>query len=239
VSVALGGCAGVFVTGTDTGVGKTEVGCLLLRAAVRSGMRAACMKVAETGCSDGEGSEDDRSRLVGACERALPPKLTGPYRYREPIAPRHATELAGRVFDLAAVSAGAVQLAAFSDLLLVEGAGGLLCPFPGGLDGADVARALGLPLLVVGRAGLGTVNHVLLTLREAERRGLLVAGVVLNKTTADGDPSEAGNARLIEEGTSVPILGVLPWGASAPEGELLLERVARRLSELTATSRFT
>ena len=97
------------------------------------------------------------------------------------------------------------------DILLVEGIGGLLCPITETESIADLAADLEFPLLVVARANLGTINHTLMTLEIAERRGLTVAGVVLNEVEADGgDPSAASNADEIARRTSVPVLGVMP-----------------------------
>jgi dethiobiotin synthetase len=211
-----------FVTGTDTGVGKTHVTAALLRTAASRGLRCAALKPAETGCSAGQ-DPADAAALIEACGRPLDPEDVCPFRYREPLAPAVARELRQRTFDRAVVRAARERLAAHADLLLVEGAGGLLCPYPDNLSAADVAADLGLPLLIVARAGLGTVNHTLLTLAEARRRGLFVAGVVLSETTPERDLSEHDNASLILARGAPPFAATLPHGALTAEG--LLERL--------------
>ena len=211
-----------FLTGTDTGVGKTHVGCALLRSAVAAGLRAAAQKPAETGV-DHEGLPDDARLLLEACGRSLDPEDVCPFRYREALAPAVAHERRQRRFDLRVVRAAADRLRADADLLLVEGAGGLLCPFPDGLSAADVAADLALPSLVVARNALGTINHTLLTLAEIRRRGLPLAGVVLSQTRPQQDPSEQDNENLIRERGAPPFVATLPFGATFAFG--LLERL--------------
>ncbi len=211
-----------FVTGTDTGVGKTYVCAALLRSAVASGLRAAAQKPAETGVAQ-EGLPEDARQLLSACQRPLDPEDVCPFRYREALAPAVAHERRLRRFDLDVIRRGAERLRADADLLLVEGAGGLLCPFPDGLSGADVAACLQLPLLVVARNALGTVNHTLLTLAEIRRRGLPLAGVVLSQTIAQRDASEQDNETLIRDRGAPPFVATLPFGAEFAFG--LLERL--------------
>ncbi len=211
-----------FVTGTDTGVGKTYVSAALLRSAVASGLRASAQKPAETGV-DQEGLPADARQLLAACQRPLDPEDVCPFRYREALAPAVSHERRQRRFDLDVVRRGTERLSADSDLLLVEGAGGLLCPFPDGLSGADIAASLQLPLLVVARNALGTVNHALLTLAEIRRRGLPLAGVVLSQTTPQRDASEQDNESLIRDRGAPPFVATLPFGAEFAFG--LLERL--------------
>ncbi|HEX8953253.1 MAG TPA: dethiobiotin synthase, partial [Polyangia bacterium] len=164
---------GLFVTATDTGVGKTWVACALLRAAARRGLRVAAMKPCETG--DG----DDGARLVEAAGRPLDPSLARPYRFHLPASPEVAARAEGAVVDIARIADAFTRLTRDADFTIVEGAGGLLVPVAPGVLMADVAARLALPLLVVARAALGTVNHTLLTLEAARARRLSVAGVVL------------------------------------------------------------
>jgi dethiobiotin synthetase len=202
-----------FVTGTDTGVGKTTVSCALLAAARARGLRVDAVKPAETGCLP-----DASGRLHPADGAALARAAGDPSRprallvYRRPLAPSVAAELDGTRVDLEVIEAGvrAARTAA-TDLLLVEGAGGLLVPLSDELDMADLARRLELPLLVVARDALGTINHTLLTLEAAAHRGLQVAGVVLSAAqpgTAREDAER--NAREIARRGGAPVLGILP-----------------------------
>jgi dethiobiotin synthetase len=206
---------GLFVTGTDTGVGKTTVACALIRAARRLGRHPVPFKPVETGCAP---DPDDARRLW---EAARPPaRLAEICMYALPLAaaPAQAAAAAGVTIDVGAIAARAALLAARGDLLVVEGAGGLLVPYVEAVTAADLAARLALPVLVVGRTALGTVNHTALTVRELARRGLTLAGIILVMTDPVPGPHQAGNAALIETLTGVRPLGTLPY----------LERVERQ-----------
>jgi dethiobiotin synthetase len=199
---------GLFVTGTDTGVGKTEVACALLRAARARGVDAVGMKPAQSGVEPGVLS--DAERLREACDRVEPLEAVCPYSFAAPLAPAVAARLEGRPVSMDAIVAGARALAARHAAVLVEGAGGLLVPISDGATQADLAVALGLPVLVVARAGLGTVNHTALTCEALARRGLAIAGVVLNRTGPDDDASVPHNAAEIERLSGARVLATLP-----------------------------
>jgi dethiobiotin synthetase len=198
---------GLFVTGTDTGVGKTLVSAALLRYARRLGLVPIPFKPAETGCAP---EPSDARALWRAAAPPVAEAEVCLYALRLPIAPAAAAEAEGVRIDLDRIADRADALAAKGDLLVVEGAGGLLVPYADGATGADVAKRLGLPLLVVARTALGTVNHTALTLREAERNGLTVAGLILNRTPGTDGPQEAGNAALIASLTGCQAIGTFP-----------------------------
>jgi dethiobiotin synthetase len=195
---------GAFVTATDTGVGKTFVACALARAAARRGLRVAVCKPCETG------NGDDGDRLLAACGRALDPGLVRPYRFPMPASPEVAASAAGVTIDVERIVAAHNALTADADFTLVEGAGGLLVPLAPGLLMADLAARLGLPLIIVARASLGTVNHTLLTLEAARRRGLAVAGVILTRALPSAGPDEPSNPVAIAERGQVRVLASLP-----------------------------
>jgi dethiobiotin synthetase len=199
---------GLFVTGTDTGVGKTEVACALLSGARAAGLDVGAMKPAESGLAPGQPS--DAERLRQSAGGGDPLELVCPYRFAPPLAPGVAARLAGVEISMARLLEAARTLASRHAALLVEGAGGLLVPLTPTQTYADLAVALGLPVLVVARAGLGTVNHTALTLEALRARGLAVAGVVLNRTGPDDDPSVPYNAAEIERLTGAPVLASLP-----------------------------
>jgi dethiobiotin synthetase len=209
--------AGVFVTATDTGVGKTVVSALLIRGMRRRGVRVAAMKPAETGCRRVEGQllPQDGRFLRDMAEMDEPLDLVVPERFALPLAPLVAGRLERRSVDLQRVIGAFETLRAAYDVVVVEGAGGLLVPFTE-RDGmayyiADLVHDLGLPLLVVARPGLGTLNHTLLTVREAIRGGISVKGVVINYAReAAHDLAEKTNAAVMDELSHVPILGVVP-----------------------------
>jgi dethiobiotin synthetase len=198
---------GLFVTGTDTGVGKTEIACGLLRAWRAAGRDVAAMKPAQSGVEPGIAS--DAERLAAAAATGDPAELVCPYSFAAPLAPAVAARLAGVAIDLPRILAAARELAARHEGVLVEGAGGLLVPLTPRETYADLAVALGFPVLVVARTGLGTVNHTALTVEALRARGLELAGVVLNAATAARDPSEPHNAAEIERLTAAPVLGAI------------------------------
>ncbi|MEI7706408.1 MAG: dethiobiotin synthase [Deltaproteobacteria bacterium] len=199
---------GLLVTGTDTGVGKTEVSVALVAGWRARGLDVAAMKPAQSGVVAGEPSDADRLRR--AAGEVDPPELVCPYSLRAPLAPAVAARLEGVEISLERVLACAAELSRRHAALLVEGAGGLLVPLTPRETYADLAVALGLPVLVVARAGLGTVNHTALTCEALRTRGLAVAGVVLNRTSAGADPSEPWNAAEIERLSGVRVLADLP-----------------------------
>jgi dethiobiotin synthetase len=199
---------GLFVTATDTGVGKTEVACAILAGARAAGLDAIGMKPAQSGVTAGEPS--DAERLREACGGAEPLDAICPYSFRVPLAPAVAARVEGRSVSLAHVIASARALAARHAAVVVEGAGGLLVPLTDAETYADLAVALAFPVLVVARAGLGTVNHTALTVEALRRRGLAIAGIVLNRTAPEDDPSVPHNAAEIARLTACEPLGPLP-----------------------------
>jgi dethiobiotin synthetase len=214
---------GLFVTATDTGVGKTWVATALARAAVRRGLRVAVMKPCETG--DG----DDGARLLDAAGRVLDPALVRPYQLHLPASPEVAARAEGVVVDVARIADAYLRLTRDADFTIVEGAGGLLVPVAPGVLMADIAVRLGLPLLVVGRASLGTVNHTLLTLEAARARSLAVAGVVLSRAVDTSGPDEPTNPEAIATYGRVPILGLFPHGRDADAvGDRVLDQLQPR-----------
>jgi dethiobiotin synthetase len=187
--------AGVFITGTDTGVGKTVVSCALARGLRAAGIDVGVMKPVETGVTEA-GPQDARA-LIRAADVDDDVDLVCPIQYRMPAAPEAAA--AGEGAEPKETSTDRIERA-FAELsnrhpfMLVEGAGGILVPFDPKTTMADVAKALGLPVLIVARASLGTINHTLLTLEACTSRGLDVLGVVLSHAT--GAPSEADTHNL-------------------------------------------
>ncbi len=200
---------GLFVTGTDTGVGKTEVACALLRLARAAGIDAVGMKPAQSGATDGEPT--DAERLRDACDRVEPFEAICPYVLGAPLAPAVAARLEGRTLSLPRIVDAARALAARHDAVVVEGAGGLLVPLTEEATYAELAKALGLPVVVVGRAGLGTINHTALTVEALRARGIAIAAIVLNRAAPVDDPSVPHNAAEIARLTGITPAAVLPW----------------------------
>ena len=212
---------GLFVTGTDTGVGKTFVTAGLARLLSDRGLRVGVMKPVETGC-DRRGNDlvpADAVRLLTAARGHQDLSSLCPYRFEAPLAPDIAARQAGRSIDPVVILDRFRTLAASHDIVMVEGAGGLLVPIWDRYTMADLAGDVGLPLLVVTASRLGAVSHTLLTLEHARFRGLPVAAYVLNQLTDAVDDAMSTNADLLARSTDVPCAGVIGWSPSDAERE--------------------
>jgi dethiobiotin synthetase len=222
-----------FVAGTDTGVGKTEVGRALLALWAARGMRPRAIKPVETGCPPE--APPDALALRAACgppNHALPLDAVCPFRFRLPAAPLVAAEAEGKAVDLGRIEA-LVAEARGAGALLVEAAGGLLVPLAreqGRLvTNLELAGRLGLPVLLVGRAGLGTINHCALSALALRGRGVAVAAIVLVRTGPGDDPTLATNARMIAELTGLSVLGPAPFEPDPRRRPLALAQVLEPL----------
>ena len=220
---------GLFITGTDTGVGKTVVAATLLVGLQEAGLRIAALKPVETGCAarDGKLVPADAAYFGAVGRLADPPEAIAPYAFALPAAPWAAAREAGAVIALDRIAKAYTALARTADCVLVEGAGGLLAPLAEGIQFPDVARRLGTPVLVVARTALGTLNHTQLTVREAGRSGLEVLGIVLNDGRTPPDPAEEANLALLGDLVDVPILGRIPPLPGNPPARETLAAAAR------------
>lgn len=183
---------GCFVTGTDTGVGKTLVARALITALRGRGIDVGVLKPIETGVG-AEGAADALA-LRTAAGVDDPLSDVCPQQFALPAAPTVAAASEGRSVDLGAIDTAFARVCAAHDFVLVEGAGGLLVPATEDCTMADLARRFGLPLVIVARAALGTINHTQLTLEAAAARGLRVLGVVISH--ADGELSDPDRENL-------------------------------------------
>ena len=200
---------GFFVTGTDTGVGKTVVAAGLARLLRQRQLRVGVLKPIETGYAD-PGERSDGAFLAEAAE--LDVRDVTPCFYPDPAAPLVAARVARRPVDLQAVFSAFKQLQSQSDWMIVEGAGGLAVPITETMDMAGLALELNLPLLIIARPNLGTLNHTCLTLHYARARGLTVLGVVLSNTQPETDSlAERTNPAMLEELGQAPVLGRVPY----------------------------
>jgi len=220
-----GQLSGLFVAGTDTGVGKTTFAVALLRHARMRGRRLVPFKPAETGCAP---QPTDAFRLWEAAAPPVDRSAVCLYALPLPAAPKAAAEAAGVTITLPAIIARAHDLASRGDGLVVEGAGGLLAPYAAGITGADIAATLALPILLVARMALGTINHVALTVNELRRRRLPLAGLVMVATLPGHEPHESTNAPLIQELTGLRPAGIFPYidGADAIDPDILAAALA-------------
>lgn len=203
---------GLFITGTDTGVGKTVIAGAIAAWFRQQGSRVAVLKPVATGCEQRrEGLVSPDAEFLAACaDSPHPLDLICPQRYAEPLAPAVAAERAGRPVDWASVQRSIALMSRDSDVLIVEGVGGVMVPLDDGHTVLDLAKWFGLPAVVVAKPGLGTINHTLLTV-EALRPVARVAGVVINRYPAEtAGVAEETNPRVIGEWGRVPILCIAP-----------------------------
>jgi dethiobiotin synthetase len=210
---------GLFVTGTDTGVGKTLVACALARGLRGRGLEVGVMKPVETGV--GAAGPADARALREAAGVYDPLQCICPQAFALPAAPSVAAAAEGCAVDRKALRAAFDALRARHDWMLVEGAGGLLVPLDEDDSMADLAADLGLPLLVVTRGSLGTINHTRLTLEVAAVRGLAVAGVVISHGAAALSDADARNLAALREHLGPRLLGEVPplaEGEAVPDG---------------------
>jgi dethiobiotin synthetase len=188
-------CRGVFLTGTDTDVGKTHVGCLIAKQLVLRGNRVGAYKPVASGFPTWDGS--DGQRLWEATSRTGTPDLVSPQRFNAPFAPSVAASMEERTVDEQQIFAGVARMANECDLLMIEGAGGLLSPISPRLTNADLAAALGVPVIVVANWKLGVVHQVLATLAAANLFEIPVAAIVLSAAN-ESSPHPTHRALLTE-----------------------------------------
>jgi dethiobiotin synthetase len=213
---------GVFITGTDTGVGKTFFACALASYLKDSGYKVGVMKPAETGCDagDGELAPQDAIALRTASGCELPLEKICPYQFAEPLAPSVAAEREGRRIDIERLLDTYEDISKAHDITLVEGAGGLMVPLLPSYTYADFARVLKLPVIVVAANKLGVINHLLLTLEHANCKDLRVLGYVLNRLDAAPSLAADANREALFSLTGVPCLSELSYRGAAPGGML-------------------
>jgi dethiobiotin synthetase len=206
---------GIFITGTDTGVGKTYVGAGIASALVSQGIDVGVMKPAETGCGLRKGvlMPRDTLRLMKAAQVDDGIDLVNPYRFRLPLAPAVAAQLSGRTIDIAKIMQAFRTLAQSHRFMIVEGAGGIMVPLSGKKTYLDLAVRMKLPVLVVARPNLGTINHTTLTIMALQGRRVSIAGIVCSDAggTKRG-PAERTNPGAIERLTGLPVLGSIGYG---------------------------
>jgi dethiobiotin synthetase len=202
-----------FITGTDTGVGKTVVTGAIAAALSARRLSVGVLKPCESGCEEKDGALVPADavflRAMAGCDDAL--DAVCPYRLRTALAPGVAAQSEGIVIDPKLIEAFFTATCRRHDIVLVEGAGGLLVPVTDRLLTIDLVKQLAIPLIIVGRLSLGAINHMLLTVREAQRAGAAVAGIILNHTAQEHGLAEQTNPAVICSFTDVPLLGIMPF----------------------------
>jgi dethiobiotin synthetase len=222
---------GFFVTGTDTGVGKTLVACALLRAFARTGKSVVGMKPIAAGREAGRIA--DVEALARASTVSAGPQIVNPYAIEPAIAPHIAAELAGMEIDLEAIARAYGELSRMADIVVVEGVGGFLVPLNAAQTGADLATRLRLPIVIVVGMRLGCLNHALLTRRQIKDSRLCCAGWVANCILPDM-PYLDRNVRALEQRLDCPLLGVVPFRQDPSVAQAAKLLSLEPLSEATA-----
>ena len=222
---------GFFVTGTDTGVGKTLIACALLHAFAAAGRSVVGMKPVAAGSEAGRWA--DVEALAAASTVRAPGKLVNPYAFDPAIAPHIAAGLAGVRIDIETIARAYQDLAHRADTVLVEGVGGFLVPLNERETAADLARRLALPVVLVVGMRLGCINHALLTRRQIDACGLRCAGWVAN-CIAPGMPELEANIEALERRLDSPMLGVIPYRPGAAPAQVAPLLALEVLTEATA-----
>lgn len=202
---------GIFVTGTDTEVGKTVVSMGIAAALKERQVDVGVWKPLMSG-EKREDRSSDVYRLKEMAGDELPLEKVNPFQFDEPLSPYIAAKRLGKAITRKEIASAWSEVVPFHDYFIVEGAGGLMAPMGEGYHNGHIAADLDLPVLIVARPGLGTVNHTLLTIEKARGLGLSVKGVIMNgvhkgKLTI----AERTNPHLIEEFSGVPVIGQIPW----------------------------
>lgn len=212
---------GIFITGTDTGVGKTFFAASLAAYLRGIGYRIGVMKPAETGCPERDGKliPQDAIRLKEASGCAEPLERICPYRLPEPLAPSIAAERAGVRIDVDHLMGIYDEIGSKHDLTIVEGAGDLMVPLLPSYTYSDFARVLRLSVIVVAANKLGAINHLLLTLEHASCKGLSVLGYILNRVSNENSLAADTNREVLASLTGIQCLGELPFIETAQAGE--------------------
>jgi dethiobiotin synthetase len=256
---------GFFITGTDTGVGKTIITAALIKVVSLLGYTTGCMKPVESGCKiqrgKGHGARGKKQgfRVQGSGFRGNSEKtllmphdgiflikiartddsidLVTPLRFREPLAPLPASKIEGRPINIRQIKNAFLRLSQKYEALIVEGIGGLLVPLKRDYFVIDMAKDFKLPLIIVTRPSLGTINHTLLTVNHALREGLMVAGIVINYSQPyENTLAEATNPEIIRQVSPVPVIGILPYLKDTES--LTIERAAVKTLDLEIIKKY-
>lgn len=205
---------GFFITGSDTGVGKTIIAGALIKALLFRGIKTCGMKPIESGCGR-EGRiliPDDGMFLKQAAHMPESLNLVTPCCLESPLAPLPASEIDRIQININEIRKAFAKLSKSYDAVIAEGVGGLLVPIKKDYYVIDLARTLGLPLIVVARPGLGTINHIMLTVNYALKEGLDVAGIILNYSQPpENTLAEETNPKLLAQICPVPVIGIFPY----------------------------
>ncbi len=202
--------AGIFITGTDTNVGKTAVAAGLAGALKQRGYNVGVMKPVQSGAAvrNGKLYSRDAEFLTAVIDGQGETGLISPVLLREALAPSVAADIEGKTIDLNLIRNAYLELEQMHDIVIVEGAGGIAVPLKNKFLTSDLIAYLGVPAIIVARAALGTINHTFLTLEHAKRTGISVIGVIINNYI--GGVAEETSPKIINELTGILVLGIIP-----------------------------
>ncbi len=214
--------SGVFITGTDTGVGKTVVTAALAQYFSQRGIDVGVMKPVETGVASPTAATSDAVRLKAAAAAQDELVLIRPYCFRTPVAPLTAARLERKQIRLCTILSAYRRIRARHDVLLVEGAGGVHVPLTKSVDVLELVQQMELPVIVVGRVGLGGINHARLTIESLRQRKIPVLALVLNQNVRVQGGRAVQQVRstvaLLRELVDVPVIGPLPYAGTLGSG---------------------
>ena len=220
---------GLFITGTDTGVGKTLIGSAIAHILHTKGLRVGVFKPIATGCRVERGKliSDDAVFLAKHADCQLPLTIINPISYITPAAPIVCSKVENRRVDYSRIEDAYLQLCETCDFVIVEGIGGLRVPISTNVDVLEMADQFKLPVVVVARPNLGTINHTLMTVDLIRLNRLPFAGVVINGMKLDADIAEKTAPEVISDVGHVDILSIVPLdaGSSVETGELGIETI--------------
>ncbi len=225
---------GVFITGTDTGVGKTIVSAALARTLLNRGIDVGVMKPVETGCARGPKGllPTDSEFLIKAARSKDPKKLITPYTMETPVAPCEAAEREGVEINDEYIRDCYLKLKERHDFMVVEGAGGLMVPIYQKFLVSNLIQLLGLPIILVSRPKLGTINHTLLSIHYAKCQGIKILGFIVNRRHEAIHLAEEKSPIIIEKISGVPFLGTKPYIEDSLLDEEFIEQSADLFSDL-------
>ena len=211
---------GIFITGTDTGVGKTLVTAALALHLKQRGHSVGIMKPIETGVSPAQENQSTAARLRSTIKSEEPLGAIRPYALKLPVAPLTAAQAEGQTINPETIRKVYRLLSNQYDHLVVEGVGGVLVPITAHVMVTDLIKQLRLPVVVVGRSGLGGINHALLTIETLQRRKITVLALVLNQTQSVRSSmsriQEHSTLSILRKQAGVPVLGPLPYAPGLP-----------------------
>jgi dethiobiotin synthetase len=230
---------GFFITGTDTGVGKTIIAGALIKVLCHLGVKTGAMKPVETGCVR-EGKiliPSDGMFLKQVAQMQESVTQVSPCCFESPLAPLAASELEKKNVSVIAIKKAFYSLYTNYDAVIVEGIGGLMVPLETNYFLVDLAKEIGLPLIVVAKPGLGSINHIMLTVNYALKEGLQVAGVIINYSLPpENSLAEETNPQLLKQICPVPLIGIFPYLKNRDEN--VIEKTAQKNLDLEVIKKY-